>query len=34
MKKANLRRVNANVIGTILNKVPVAKHHKYYYSYY
>lgn len=30
----SLRRVNANIIGTILNKVPVARHHKHYYSYY
>ncbi|MGB4439137.1 MAG: CpsD/CapB family tyrosine-protein kinase [Sedimentibacter sp.] len=30
----SLRRVNANIIGTILNKMPVTKHNKYYYSYY
>lgn len=30
----SLKRVNANIIGTILNKVPVTKHNKYYYSYY
>ncbi len=30
----SLRRVNANIIGTILNKVPVTNHNKYYYDYY
>lgn len=30
----SLRQVNANIIGTILNKVPVTKQNKYYYSYY
>lgn len=30
----NLRQVNANIIGTILNKVPTTKHNKYYYNYY
>jgi capsular exopolysaccharide synthesis family protein len=35
-KKAidSLRSVNANIIGTILNKVPITKENKYYYSYY
>jgi len=35
-KKAieSLRNVNANIIGTILNKVPVTKQNKYYYNYY
>ncbi|MEA5093500.1 MAG: CpsD/CapB family tyrosine-protein kinase [Sedimentibacter saalensis] len=30
----SLKQVNANIIGTILNKMPVSKHNKYYYSYY
>jgi capsular exopolysaccharide synthesis family protein len=30
----SLRQVNANIIGTILNKVPVTKQNKYYYNYY
>lgn len=30
----SLNQVNANIIGTILNKIPVSKHNKYYYSYY
>lgn len=30
----SLRRVNANVIGTILNKVPITNKNKYYYNYY
>lgn len=30
----SLKQVNANIIGTILNKIPVSKHNKYYYSYY
>lgn len=30
----SLRQVNANVIGTILNKLPVSKHNMYYYKYY
>lgn len=30
----SLRQVNANIIGTILNKMPVTKRNKYYYSYY
>lgn len=30
----SLLRVNANIIGTILNKVPVTKQNKYYYNYY
>ena len=30
----SLKQVNANIIGTILNKVPVTKQNKYYYSYY
>lgn len=29
-----LLRVNANIIGTVLNKIPVTKHNKYYYNYY
>jgi len=36
IKKAydSLTSVNANVIGTILNKMPINKQNKYYYSYY
>jgi len=30
----SLKRVNANVIGTILNKVPITNQNKYYYNYY
>lgn len=30
----SLKQVNANIIGTILNKIPVSKNNKYYYSYY
>lgn len=30
----SLMQVNANIIGTILNKVPVTKQNKYYYNYY
>ncbi len=30
----SLRQVNANIIGTILNKIPLTKNNKYYYSYY
>lgn len=30
----SLRRVNANIIGTILNKVPITNQNKYYYNYY
>lgn len=30
----SLKKVNANIIGTILNKVPVTKQNKYYYNYY
>jgi capsular exopolysaccharide synthesis family protein len=30
----SLKQVNANIVGTILNKIPVSKHNKYYYSYY
>ena len=30
----SLKKVNANIIGTILNKIPVTKHNKYYYNYY
>jgi len=30
----SLKYVNANIIGTILNKAPVTKHNKYYYNYY
>lgn len=30
----SLKQVNANIIGTILNKLPVTKNNKYYYSYY
>lgn len=30
----SLKHVNANIIGTILNKAPVTKHNKYYYNYY
>jgi len=30
----SLKQVNANIIGTILNKIPLSKHNKYYYSYY
>lgn len=30
----SLKQVNANIIGTILNKIPVSKHNKYYYNYY
>lgn len=30
----SLLHVNANIIGTILNKVPVTKQNKYYYNYY
>lgn len=30
----SLRRINANIIGTVLNKVPVTNHNKYYYDYY
>nr|WP_312579433.1 CpsD/CapB family tyrosine-protein kinase [Sedimentibacter sp.] len=30
----SLRRVNANIIGTVLNKVPITNHNKYYYNYY
>ncbi|MDD2496504.1 MAG: CpsD/CapB family tyrosine-protein kinase [Tissierellia bacterium] len=30
---ASLKHVNANIIGTILNKVPVNKNNKYYYQY-
>jgi capsular exopolysaccharide synthesis family protein len=30
----SLKRVNANIIGTILNKMPVEKHNKYYYNYF
>lgn len=30
----SLKKVNANIIGTILNKLPVTKNNKYYYSYY
>lgn len=30
----SLKQVNANIIGTILNKLPVSKNNKYYYSYY
>lgn len=30
----SLRKVNANIIGTILNKIPVSKNNKYYYNYY
>lgn len=30
----SLKKVNANIIGTILNKIPVSKNNKYYYSYY
>ncbi len=30
----SLRRVNANIIGTVLNKVPITNHNKYYYDYY
>lgn len=30
----SLLRVNANIIGTILNKVPITKQNKYYYNYY
>lgn len=35
-KKAvdSLKQVNANIIGIVLNKVPITKHHKYYYDYY
>ncbi|MGB4438543.1 MAG: CpsD/CapB family tyrosine-protein kinase [Sedimentibacter sp.] len=29
----SLKHVNANIIGTILNKAPVTKHNKYYYNY-
>lgn len=29
-----LKQVNANIIGTILNKAPVSRHNKYYYGYY
>jgi len=34
-KKAveSLKHVNANIIGTILNKSPITKHNKYYYNY-
>lgn len=30
----SLKQVNANIIGTILNKFPITKNNKYYYSYY
>lgn len=30
----SLKHVNANIIGTILNKSPITKHNKYYYNYY
>lgn len=30
----SLMQVNANIIGTILNKVPITKQNKYYYNYY
>ncbi len=30
----SLKRVNANIIGTILNKYPMTKKNKYYYKYY
>ncbi len=30
----SLKQVNANIIGTVLNKIPLSKHNKYYYSYY
>lgn len=30
----SLKQVNANVIGTILNKIPISKNNKYYYHYY
>jgi len=30
----SLMHVNANIIGTILNKVPITKQNKYYYNYY
>jgi capsular exopolysaccharide synthesis family protein len=30
----SLKSVNANIIGTILNKIPVTKQNKYYYNYY
>ena len=30
----SLKRVNANIIGTILNKIPITNQNKYYYNYY
>jgi capsular exopolysaccharide synthesis family protein len=27
----SLNQINANIVGTVLNKMPVTKHHKYYY---
>lgn len=30
----SLKRVNANIIGTVLNKLPISKSNKYYYNYY
>lgn len=30
----SLKQINANIIGTIINKVPVTSHNKYYYNYY